>query len=92
MIIAKEKLFIKAREEFEAMLNWINQVDEDGLRIDQVERGCFRGCWRSVLNCSRRMSRSLVMAMRARRFAERAARCVVRPSHTDAGICRSLES
>ncbi|MCH7753104.1 MAG: hypothetical protein IH898_13250, partial [Planctomycetes bacterium] len=41
MIIAQEKLFIKAREEFEAMLNWINQVDDEGLRIDQVERELF---------------------------------------------------
>ena len=41
MIMAQEQLFIKPREEFEAMLNWINQVDDEGLRIDQVERGLF---------------------------------------------------
>lgn len=41
MIIAEEKRFIKAQEEFEAMLGWLEQVDEEGLRIDQVERGLF---------------------------------------------------
>ena len=41
MIIANEKHFIKAREEFETLLNWINQVDDEGLRIAQVERWLF---------------------------------------------------
>ena len=46
MIIAHEKHFIKAREEFEALLDWIDQADGEGadgegLRIDQVERGLF---------------------------------------------------
>jgi len=46
MIIAQETLFIKAREEFEAMVEWLNQADgkgadKEGLRIDQVERGLF---------------------------------------------------
>lgn len=46
MIIAQEKHFIKATEEFEAMLEWIDQADgkgadEEGLRIDQVERDLF---------------------------------------------------
>lgn len=41
MIMAQEKHFIKAREEFDALLGWIDQADEEGLRIDQVERGLF---------------------------------------------------
>ena len=41
MIVAQEKHLIKAREEFEALLNWIDQADDEGLRIDQVERGLF---------------------------------------------------
>jgi hypothetical protein len=41
MIITQEKHFIKAREEFEALLCWLDQADEEGLRIDQVERGLF---------------------------------------------------
>jgi len=41
MIIAQETHFIKAREEFEAMVTWLDQVDDEGLRIDQVERGLF---------------------------------------------------
>jgi hypothetical protein len=41
MIIAQEKHFIKAREEFKAMVEWIDQADEEGLRIDQVERDLF---------------------------------------------------
>ncbi len=41
MIMAQEKHFIKAQEEFDALLGWIDQTDEEGLRIDQVERGLF---------------------------------------------------
>jgi len=41
MIMAQEKHFIKARKEFDALLSWIGQADEEGLRIDQVERGLF---------------------------------------------------
>jgi len=41
MIIAQEKHFIKAQEEFEAMVEWIDQADKEGLRIDQVERDLF---------------------------------------------------
>ena len=41
MIIAQEQRFIKAREEFEAMLNWLDQTSDEALRIDQVERGLF---------------------------------------------------
>jgi hypothetical protein len=41
MIIDQEKRFIKAREEFETMLCWLDQADDEGLRIDQVERGLF---------------------------------------------------
>lgn len=41
MIIAQEKRFIKAQQEFEAMLNWIDQAADEELRIDQVERGLF---------------------------------------------------
>jgi hypothetical protein len=41
MIMAQEKHFIKAQKEFDALLRWIGQADEDGLRIDQVERGLF---------------------------------------------------
>ena len=41
MIMSQEKHFIKARKEFEALLSWIGQADEEGLRIDQVERGLF---------------------------------------------------
>ncbi len=41
MIIAQEMYFIKARKEFEAMVAWIDQADEAGLRIDQVERDLF---------------------------------------------------
>ena len=41
MIIAQETHFIKAREEFEAMVTWLDQADDEGLRIDQVERGLF---------------------------------------------------
>ena len=46
MIIAHEKQFIKATEEFKAMVEWIDQADgkgadEEGLRIDQVERDLF---------------------------------------------------
>jgi len=46
MIIAQETHFIKAREEFEAMVAWLDQADgmeadDEGLRIDQVERGLF---------------------------------------------------
>jgi len=41
MIIAQEKHFIKATEEFKAMVEWIDQADEEGLRIDQVERDLF---------------------------------------------------
>jgi hypothetical protein len=41
MIIAQEKHFIKAREEFEAMVEWIDHADDEGLRIDQVERELF---------------------------------------------------
>lgn len=41
MIMAQEKHIIKAREEFDALLDWIDQADEEGLRIDQVERGLF---------------------------------------------------
>jgi len=41
MIMAQEELFIKAREEFDALLSWIDEADGEGLRIDQVERGLF---------------------------------------------------
>jgi hypothetical protein len=41
MIMSQEKHFIKARKEFDALLGWIGQADEEGLRIDQVERGLF---------------------------------------------------
>jgi len=41
MIIAQEQRFIKAWEEFEAMLNWLDQTSDEALRIDQVERGLF---------------------------------------------------
>ena len=41
MIIAQEQQFIKATEEFEAMVAWMDQADEEGLRIDQVERELF---------------------------------------------------
>ena len=46
MIIAQETHFIKAREEFEAMVEWLDQADgkgadEEGPRIDQVERDLF---------------------------------------------------
>jgi hypothetical protein len=41
MIMAQEKHFIKAQKEFDALLGWISQADEDGLRIEQVERGLF---------------------------------------------------
>jgi len=41
MIMSQEKHFIKARNEFDALLGWIGQADEEGLRIDQVERGLF---------------------------------------------------
>ena len=41
MIIAQEKHFIKATEEFKAMVEWIDQADEEGFRIDQVERDLF---------------------------------------------------
>ena len=41
MIMAQEKHFIKAQNEFDALLGWIGQADEEGLRIDQVERGLF---------------------------------------------------
>ena len=39
--MAQEKHFIKAQKEFDALLSWIGQADEEGLRIDQVERGLF---------------------------------------------------
>ncbi len=41
MIMAQEKHFIKAREEFEALCDWIGQADAERLRIDQAERGLF---------------------------------------------------
>ncbi len=41
MIMAQEKYFIKAQKEFDGLLSWIGQADEEGLRIDQVERGLF---------------------------------------------------
>ncbi len=41
MIMAQEKHFIKAQKEFDTLLSWIGQADEEGLRIDQVERGLF---------------------------------------------------
>ena len=41
MIMAQEKHFIKATEEFEALCNWIGQADAERLRIDQIERGLF---------------------------------------------------
>jgi hypothetical protein len=41
MIMAQEQHFIKAQKEFEALLSWIGQADDEGLRIDQVERGLF---------------------------------------------------
>jgi len=41
VIMSQEKHLIKAREEFEALLDWIDQADDEGLRIDQVERGLF---------------------------------------------------
>ena len=41
MINSQEKHFIKATEEFKAMVKWIDQADEEGLRIDQVERDLF---------------------------------------------------
>ena len=41
MIMAQEKHFIKAQEEFDVLLGWIDQTDEEGLRIDQVELGLF---------------------------------------------------
>lgn len=41
MIIAEEKRFIKAQEEFESVLNWMEEVSDEGMRIDQVERGLF---------------------------------------------------
>ena len=41
MIMAQEKHFIKAREEFEALCDWIGQADGERLRIDQAERGLF---------------------------------------------------
>jgi hypothetical protein len=41
MIIAQETHFIKSQKEFEAMVAWIDQADEEGLRIDQVERDLF---------------------------------------------------
>jgi hypothetical protein len=41
MIMSQEQHFIKARKEFDALLGWIGQADEECLRIDQVERGLF---------------------------------------------------
>jgi len=41
MMMAQEKHFIKAQKEFDALLSWIGQADDEGLRIDQVERGLF---------------------------------------------------
>jgi len=41
MIMAQEKHFIKARQEFDALLGWIGQADGEANRIDQVERGLF---------------------------------------------------
>ncbi len=41
MIMAQEEQFIKAREEFDALCDWIDEAGGEGLRIDQVERGLF---------------------------------------------------
>ena len=40
MIMAQEK-HIKAQKKFDALLSWIGQAEDEGLRIDQVERGLF---------------------------------------------------
>jgi len=93
MIMAQEKQLIKAREEFEAMLNWINQAHDEGLRLDQIERGLFSRLLAIGLSLlAAYMSPSLALAMRGRRSRKKAVRCVVRPSHTGAGICRFSES
>jgi hypothetical protein len=45
MIISEKELLVKAREEFEALIKWIDGSGVNGsqerLRIDQVERGLF---------------------------------------------------
>ncbi len=41
MIMAQEEQFIEAREEFDALCDWIDEAGGEGLRIDQVERGLF---------------------------------------------------
>ncbi len=97
MIISQEKHFIKATEEFKAMVKWIDQADgkgadEEGLRIDQVERDLFGRLLALGFSLLEAYVAKFGCAMRARRSSERTACCAVRPSHTGAGTCRSLES
>ena len=41
MITAKEFDFLKAQQQFEEMCEFVRQADQEGERVDQVERGLF---------------------------------------------------
>jgi hypothetical protein len=41
MIITQERAFLKAQQQLQAMVAFVEQAAEDGQRVDQVERGLF---------------------------------------------------
>ena len=92
MIMAQEKYFIKAQKEFDGLLSWIGQADEEGLRIDQVERGLFSRLLAIGFVLLEAFVAKFGPGDAGKTVGKRVTRCVVRQSRTDAGTCRSLES